>query len=45
MLGFLHSTGQGWVCSQDQWTPEKLNPAGFYLVRQEQCLTTEGPTF
>ncbi|XP_073665618.1 receptor activity-modifying protein 3 isoform X2 [Tursiops truncatus] len=37
-------TGQGWVCSQDQWTPEKLNPAGFYLVRREQCLTTESPT-
>lgn len=45
ILGFLHSTGQGWVGSQDQWTPEKLNPAGFYLVRREQCLTTESPTF
>lgn len=32
ILGFLHSTSQGWVGSQDHWTTEKLSPIGFYLV-------------
>lgn len=32
LLGFPHSTSQGWVGSQDHWTTEKLSPTGFYLV-------------